>query len=96
MPLYDHIHMVTGYPGNDGMIWYMKNSTNAKFTEEDANRQRGACKFVCTVPCITLVRITEENIEIFLLNQDSVSLWMHTSTIAIPQEDISIVTFIRI
>ena len=42
--LYDHIHMVTGHPGNDGMIWHMKNSTNAKFTEEDTNRQRGACK----------------------------------------------------
>ena len=36
--------MVIGHLGNDGMIWHMKNSTNAKFTEEDANRQRGACK----------------------------------------------------
>ena len=36
--------MFTGHLGNDGMIWHMKNSTNAKFIEEDANRQRGACK----------------------------------------------------
>ena len=53
-------------------------------------------KGVYMVPCIKLGLITEENIEIFLLNQDNVSLWMHTSTIAIPQEDISIVIFIRI
>ena len=39
------------------------------------------------VPCIKLVLITEENIEIFLLNQDNVSLWMHINAIAIPQED---------
>ena len=42
--LYDHIHMVTGHPGNAGMAWHMKNSTNAKYTEEDASRQRGTCK----------------------------------------------------
>ena len=53
-------------------------------------------KVVYMIPCIKLVLITEEYIEIFLLNQDNVSLWMHTSTIAIPQEDISIVIFIRI
>ena len=53
-------------------------------------------KGVCTVPCTKLELITEENIEIFLLNQDNVSLWMHISTIAIPQEDISIMISIRI
>ena len=42
--LYDHIHMVTGHPGNAGMDWHLKNSTNAKYTEEDATRQRGTCK----------------------------------------------------
>jgi hypothetical protein len=42
--LYDHVHMVTGHPGNIGMLWHLKNSTNAKFTEEDANKQRGPCK----------------------------------------------------
>ena len=42
--LYDHVHMVTGYPGNIGMLWHLKSSTNAKFTEEDANKQRGPCK----------------------------------------------------
>ena len=30
--LYDHVHMVTGHPGNIGMLWHLKNSTNAKFT----------------------------------------------------------------
>lgn len=42
--LYDHIHMVTGHPGHDGMIWHLKNSTGAKYTEEDTSRQRGTCK----------------------------------------------------
>ena len=28
--LYDHVHMVTGHPGNVGMLWHLKNSTNAK------------------------------------------------------------------
>ena len=36
--------MVTGHPGKIGMLWHLKNSTNAKFTEEDANKQRGPCK----------------------------------------------------
>ena len=53
-------------------------------------------KIVYMVLCIKLELITEENIEIFLLNQDNISLWMHTSTIATPQDDISIVIFIRI
>ena len=94
--LYDHIHMVTGHPGNDAMIWHLKYSTNAKFTEEDANRQRGACKGCAYGTMHKMVLITEENIEIFLLKQDNISLWMHTSTIAIPQEDINIVISIRI
>ena len=42
--LYDHVHMVTGHPGIAGMAWHLKNSTNAKYTEEDASRQRGTCK----------------------------------------------------
>ena len=36
--------MVTGHPGNIGILWHLKNSTDAKFTEEDANKQRGPCK----------------------------------------------------
>ena len=36
--LYDHVHMVTG------MAWHLKNSTGAKYSEEDASKQRGACK----------------------------------------------------
>ena len=27
---YDHVHMVTGHPGNAGMAWHLKNSTGAK------------------------------------------------------------------
>ena len=36
--------MVTGHPGNAGMAWHLKNSTGAKYSEEDASKQRGACK----------------------------------------------------
>ena len=42
--LYDHVHMVTGHPGYIRVLWHLKNSTNAKFTGEDANKQRGSCK----------------------------------------------------
>ena len=42
--LYDHIHLVTGHPGKEGMKWHLENSRHAKYTETDAQRQRGACK----------------------------------------------------
>ena len=42
--LFDHLHNVTGHPGNEVMVWHSKNSTGAKYTEEDASRQRGVCK----------------------------------------------------
>jgi hypothetical protein len=42
--LYDHVHLVTGHPGKEGMKWHLENSRHAKYTESDAQRQRGTCK----------------------------------------------------
>ena len=50
--LYDHIHLVTGHPGRDGMRWHFNNSLNAKYTTADANKQRGVCKG-CTYGTMT-------------------------------------------
>ena len=41
--LYDHVHLVTGHPGKEGMKWHLENSRHAKYTESDAQRQRGTC-----------------------------------------------------
>ena len=42
--LYDHVHLVTGHPGKEGIKWYLENSRHDKYTESDAQRQRGSCK----------------------------------------------------
>ena len=42
--LYDHVHLVTGHPGKEGMKWHLENSRHARYTESDAQRQRGTCK----------------------------------------------------
>ena len=42
--LWDHLHLVTGHPGVEGMKWHFHNSTGAKYTVEDEHRQRGTCR----------------------------------------------------
>lgn len=42
--LYDHVHMVTGHPGQHGMKWHKQNSVNSQYTIEDENRHRGICQ----------------------------------------------------
>ena len=42
--LYDHLHMVTGHPGEKSMKWHRENSLNAKYTEHDAHQSRGICQ----------------------------------------------------
>ena len=32
---YDHIHHVTGHPGQRGMNWHRENSMNASYSDED-------------------------------------------------------------
>ena len=85
--------MVTGHPGNIGMIWHMKNFYQCKTYRR---RQRGACRG-CVYGTMHQTGTDHRREHRDLpINQDNVSLWMHTSTIAIPQEDISIVIYIRI
>jgi hypothetical protein len=40
--LYDHVHMVTGHPGEKGMQWHKENSLNSKFDENV--KSRSVCK----------------------------------------------------
>ena len=40
---YDHLHIVTGHSGKQGMLWHHNNSRHAKYSEIDESRQRGAC-----------------------------------------------------
>ena len=41
---YDHIHHVTGHPGQRGMKWHKENSLNASYSDEDMKRVRGICQ----------------------------------------------------
>ena len=42
--IYDHVHMITGHPGEKGMKWHRENSLNGKYTDNDLNRNRGVCQ----------------------------------------------------
>ena len=42
--MYDHIHHVTGHPGERGMKWHKQNSINANYSDSDENKYRGICK----------------------------------------------------
>ena len=41
---YDHVHHVTGHPGERGMKWHRQNSINASYSDEDMKRTRPVCK----------------------------------------------------
>ena len=41
---YDHIHLITGYPGDNGMKWHRENSLNGQYTDTDVSRHRGVCQ----------------------------------------------------
>ena len=41
---YDHIHHVTGHPGQRGMKWHRENSMNASYSDEDMKKVRGICQ----------------------------------------------------
>ena len=42
---YDHVHHVTGHPGERGMKWHrQKNSINANYSDDDMNKVRSICK----------------------------------------------------
>ena len=42
--MYDHIHNITGHPGEKCMQWHRDNSLNGKYTDEDVKRHRGVCQ----------------------------------------------------
>ena len=41
--LYDHVHQVTGHPGQHGMRWHQQHSINAGYTTEDSTSSRPVC-----------------------------------------------------
>ena len=41
---YDQVHLALGHPGKFGMQWHNKNTLNANYTVEDANRERPVCE----------------------------------------------------
>jgi Reverse transcriptase (RNA-dependent DNA polymerase) len=41
---YDEVHLALGHPGKFGMKWHNKNTLNANYTDEDAERERPVCE----------------------------------------------------
>jgi hypothetical protein len=41
---YDEVHLALGHPGKFGMKWHNKNTLNANYTAEDAERERPVCE----------------------------------------------------
>ena len=41
--LYDHVHQVTGHPGQHVMQWHQKHSINADYTKLDSEQPRPVC-----------------------------------------------------
>ena len=76
--LYDHVHMVTGHPGNAGMAWHLKNTKGEKHSEEDASNSGVHAKV---------------SIAIFLQNLGNALHSMLIPILHIPHVDTSIVIY---